>query len=82
MTWPDATSSGSGATNGPSSGPLLLDRDAGRQHNPIWAVTVVTAGDSSSQRIVRVFACDDTQARRYVADALGLVAVAVWLADD
>lgn len=77
MTSPDATSSGSAGSS------ALLDRELRSNHNPIWAVRVATASDScNGQRIVRVYACDDTQARRYVRDALGLVVIAVWLADD
>lgn len=76
MTSPDATSYGSGANGG------LLDRELRAQHNPIWAVRVAAAHDSCDQRIVRVFACDEVQAGNYVRDVLGLIAVAVWLADD
>ena len=81
MTSPDATNYGSGVNSGPSSG-ALLDRELTRNHNPIWAVRAVPARGGVDQQLLRVYACDDTQARRYVADALGLVAIAVWLADD
>ncbi len=76
MTLPDATNSGNGARI-ETQPARPLDRDAGRNHNPIWAVRI-EGGDHP----LRVFACDDTQARRYVRDALGLIPVAVWLADD
>ena len=55
----------------------MLERDAGRNHHPIWAVRV-----DGRDHPLRVYACDEEQARRYVLDAHGLIAAAVWLADD
>lgn len=69
---PDETNSGPAA-----NGARALDRDPGRQHHPIWAVSV-----DGRDHPLRVYACDDTQARRYVRDRYGLIPLAVWLADD
>lgn len=57
----------------PRGGP---DRGLREQHNPAWSV-------SDAAGVVRqVYACDETQAERYVIERWGVVVIAVWRAGD